>query len=246
MRGRRFTKRRPDAPPGFFEAEARGLAWLAEAGAPVPEVLSVGPDHISLSWIEQGPWTPAAHASAGQAVARLHDAGAPCFGMPGDEPAYIGDLPMDNTPSPDWPAFWAERRVRPLVRSLCDRGDLGTAEAAAFDRLCDRLASLAGPPEPPARLHGDLWSGNVLCDVEGRPWLIDPAAHGGHRETDLAMLALFGGRTDAFLAAYEDEHPLADGWRDRVTIHQLHPLLVHALLFGGAYGARAVEIARRF
>ena len=241
---RTFVKRRADAPPGFFEAEARGLRWLASAGAPVPEVLSVGADHIELTWIDQGPWTAAGEAAAGQAVASLHLAGADTFGLDAD--GFIGPLPMDNAPAPDWPTFWAERRVRPLVRLLVDAGSLSAADAAAFDRLCERLSDLAGPDERPARLHGDLWTGNLLCDRAGEPWLVDPAAHGGHRETDLAMLALFGGRTERFVAAYEDVHPLADGWRDREPLHQLHPLLVHAVLFGGGYGPQAVAVARRF
>jgi fructosamine-3-kinase len=239
-----FSKRRPDAPPGFFESEVRGLAWLAEAGAPVPEVVSWSPEHIELVWIEQGAWTPAAEEAAARAIASLHRAGAPSFGLDAD--GFIGPLPMDNTPEPDWPTFWAERRVRPLVRELVDSGAMTASDAAAFDRLCVRLPSLAGPPEPPARLHGDLWSGNLLCDPDGRPWLVDPAAHGGHRETDLAMLALFGGRSERFVAAYEEVHPLAPGWRDREPLHVLHPLLVHALLFGVGYGGRAIAIARRF
>lgn len=239
-------KRRPGAPPGFFAAEARGLRWLAEAGAPVPEVLSVGDDHIELAWIDQGRWTAAAEEGAGWAVAALHLAGAPCFGLHADGPSFIGPLPLDNTPAPDWPTLWAERRVRPLVRHLVDDGALAIDEAAVFERLCDRLPALAGPPEPPARLHGDLWSGNLLCDTAGRPWLVDPAAHGGHRETDLAMLALFGGPSQRFVAAYEEVHPLAGGWRDRQALHQLHPLLVHAVLFGGSYGTRAVAVARAY
>ena len=241
---RTFEKRNPSAPPGFFAAEARGLRWLAAAGAPVPEVVSVGHDHITLAWIDQGPWTPAAEEAAGRAVAVMHDAAAPSFGL--DEDGFIGPLPMDNTPAGDWPTFWAERRVLPLVRELVAEGSLGVDEAAAFDRLCERLPSLAGPPEPPARIHGDLWTGNLLCDRDGRPWLVDPAAHGGHRETDLAMLALFGGRTERFVRAYEEVHPLADGWRDRQPLHELHPLLVHTVLFGGGYGPQAVAVARRF
>ncbi|MFA9269514.1 MAG: fructosamine kinase family protein, partial [Baekduiaceae bacterium] len=117
---------------------------------------------------------------------------------------------------------------------------------AAVEAVCARMASLAGPPEPPARLHGDLWSGNVHADTEGRPWLIDPAAYGGHREIDLAMLALFGGARPRVVAAYEDVRPLADGWRERVELWQLFPLLVHAVLFGGGYGASAARIARRY
>ena len=108
-----------------------------------------------------------------------------------------------------------------------------------------RLPELSGPPEPPARLHGDLWSGNVFAGADGRPWLIDPAAYGGHREVDLAMLRLFGGPSPRTVAAYEEVRPLADGHERRVPLWQLFPLLVHAVLFGGGYGASAVQAARR-
>ena len=109
-----------------------------------------------------------------------------------------------------------------------------------------RLPSVGGPAEPPARLHGDLWSGNVLWGTDAA-WLIDPAAYGGHRETDLAMLHLFGAAyLDDMLAAYQEVTPLAEGWRERVGLHQLYPLLAHAVLFGGGYGARAAAVARRY
>jgi fructosamine-3-kinase len=115
-----------------------------------------------------------------------------------------------------------------------------------LDEAIRRVGDLAGPAEPPARLHGDLWHGNVVWDRGGHAWVIDPAAHGGHRETDLAMLALFGAPfLDRILAAYQETRPLAPGWPQRVPLHQLHPLLVHAALFGPAYGQRAVEAARR-
>jgi len=115
------------------------------------------------------------------------------------------------------------------------------------ERLCERIGDVAGSPEPPARIHGDLWSGNVLWAADGRAWLVDTAsAHGGHRETDLAMLMLFGApHLDEIVAAYDDEWPLADGWRERVPLHQLHPLLVHAVMFGGSYTARAAATAER-
>jgi fructosamine-3-kinase len=108
------------------------------------------------------------------------------------------------------------------------------------------MAGLAGPPEPPARLHGDLWSGNVLAGADGRPWLVDPAAHGGHREVDLAMLRLFGAPDGRTLDAYQEAHPLAAGHEERVALWQLLPLLVHAILFGGGYGASAERAARRY
>ena len=118
--------------------------------------------------------------------------------------------------------------------------------AALLGRVGDRLGEPARPDEPPARVHGDLWSGNVHPDGEGRPWLIDPAAHGAHRELDLAMLDLFGTVPARALAAYEDVSPLAAGHEERIGLWQLQPLLVHAILFGGSYGAAVKRTAARY
>jgi fructosamine-3-kinase len=142
---------------------------------------------------------------------------------------------LDDTPAGGWPEFYASRRLLPFVRRARDAGRLTAADAALLDEVIEWLPELAGPPEPPARIHGDLWSGNLLW-TPARAVLVDPAAHGGHRETDLAMLALFGApHLNTILAAYQEETPLADGWRARVPLHQLHPLLVHVCLFGDAY-----------
>jgi fructosamine-3-kinase len=127
-----------------------------------------------------------------------------------------------------------------------ERGALSAAGVAAAQRVCERLPELAGPAEAPARLHGDLWSGNVLADTQGRPWLIDPSAYGGHREVDLAMLALFGSPSADFYDSYEQVAPLAEDWQERVGLYQLLPLLVHALLFGGSYSATAERMAKRY
>ena len=115
-----------------------------------------------------------------------------------------------------------------------------------MERVCERLPELVGPPEQPARLHGDLWQGNVMADTSGHPWLIDPSAYGGHREIDLAMLSLFGSISERMLDAYRERLPLADGWRERVGLYQLMPLLVHALLFGGSYRQSAERMALRY
>jgi fructosamine-3-kinase len=164
----------------------------------------------------------------------------------GLDAAWLGSLRISNEPTEDWPTFYAERRLRPLAALALDRGVVGHAGIAAVERICEQIEELAGPLEPPARLHGDLWSGNVLADVDGRPWLIDPSAFGGQREVDLAMLALFGGLSAAVLDSYEDTTPLADGWEERVGLYQLLPLLVHAILFGGSYGESVERTARRY
>jgi fructosamine-3-kinase len=152
---------------------------------------------------------------------------------------------MRNAPGAEWPVWYAEHRVLPYVRGAVDRGTLRPGEADVFERVYARLPELAGPAEPPARLHGDLWNGNVLWGADGEVRLIDPAAHGGHRETDLAMLQLFGcPHLDRVLAGYQEAAPLADGWPARAGVHQLFPLLVHAVLFGRGYAEQALTVAR--
>ncbi|WP_245594480.1 fructosamine kinase family protein [Actinospica robiniae] len=241
-----FAKSYQGDAPGFLAAEAAGLRWLREAdGAPVPEVLGECEDLLVTTFITPGRPTPAGAEEFGRELATMHARGAQSFGA--SWPGYIGALSMDNTESDDWPTFYAERRVLPYLRAAVRRGAMDAEQASAVERVCGRIEEIAGAPELPARLHGDLWAGNVQWDVRGRGWLIDPAAHGGHRETDLAMMALFEPPLlETIIAAYDEVHPLDDDWRERVALHQLHPLLVHASLFGGSYGAQAVAAARQY
>lgn len=232
--------------PGLFEREAAGLRWLGavDGGAAVPEVLGVAEDCLVLAWVESGRPGADAAATFGRSLARTHAAGADVFG--GDEDGYIGRLPMTNRPADTWAQFHAERRIAPYLRVARDKGLVDADDAAVVERAAAATASVV-PEEPPARLHGDLWNGNVLWGADGRVVLVDPAAYGGHREVDLAMLALFGlPQLPQVIAAYHEVAPLADGWEDRVGFHQLFPLLVHACLFGGGYGARAAALAKRY
>jgi fructosamine-3-kinase len=229
-------------------AEAAGLRWLAvPKGPPVPAVLALDGARLVTEHVPPGRPSAKAAAEFGRRLAALHAEGAPAFGTgpPGTSvDAWIGRAPMRNVASgPEWAPWYAEHRVAPYLRTARDDGDVTDAEAAVIERVCDRLPELAGPAEPPARLHGDLWSGNVLAGADRRPYLIDPAAYGGHREVDLAMLRLFGAPSPRTLAAYEEVHPLADGHERRMPLWQLFPLLVHAVLFGGSYGASAVRAA---
>ena len=243
-----FLKTLASAPPQFFEREAAGLRWLGEAtadgGVAVPEVLAVDHDCLILAWVEPGRPNAEAAGTFGRALAATHRAGADAFGAPDD--GYIGRLPLLNRTLPTWAEFYAERRIAPYLKVLRDKDIVTADEAATVEAAVARGAQIV-PEEPPARLHGDLWNGNVLWAGEDRSFVIDPATYAGHREVDLAMLALFGlPQLQLVMSAYDEAAPLADGWEDRIGFHQLFPLLVHACLFGGQYGARAARVAARY
>ncbi|MFI6045040.1 fructosamine kinase family protein [Nocardia sp. NPDC051321] len=243
------------APTTVFAAEAAGLRWLATGLAPgtvaerpdrdpgqlgagsvasplLAEVLAADDRTIVLPWLDDVEPTPAAAELFGRELAALHAHSPETFGAPWQ--GWIAELPLDNTPSAGpWAQWYAERRLAPYLPQAA--AHLGQDGTRLLEKVLDRIDTLAGPPEPPARIHGDPWSGNILWTPE-RATLIDPAAHAGHRETDLAMLALFGApHLDRIRAAYNETHPLADGWRLRIPLHQLHHLLVHVVLFGPSY-----------
>ncbi|HEY5874313.1 MAG TPA: fructosamine kinase family protein [Ilumatobacteraceae bacterium] len=254
-----FAKTHPSPPPGFFTTEATGLSWLREANAVrVPDVLAVsdGPDgsngsddpdesppFLALGWIDEGRPAASTDAELGAALAALHDAGAPSFGR--EDRRTTGSRGLPNDPHPTWAGFYAECRLLPLARLAAASDALPTSAIRRLERLASTLDRF-DDGAPASRLHGDLWGGNRLVDRSGQSWLIDPAAHGGHREFDLAMMRLFGGFSAGCFLAYEERHPLAPGWEDRVPLHQIAPLVVHAIKFGGGYVPAAVGAITRY
>ena len=242
-----FAKTLNGAPEGFFAAESRGLESLRVAGGPpLPAVLAHDAGGLVLEWVEPGRATAVGAEQAGRALAEMHRAGARGPGFGTDQPGFVATLCQPAGRGEAWAQWWAEYRLLPLLRDAVDRDRIGGADRAAVEALASRITDLAGPAEPVARVHGDLWSGNLLWSAGGRAWLVDAgAAHDGHRETDLAMLSLFGAPwLDRLLAAYAEVWPPSAGWRQRTSLHQVYPLLVHAVLFGGGYPARCGEAAR--
>ncbi len=232
--------------PGYLAAEANGLRWLGEASDAVVPVWYCDDRILVEPWIETTEPSPGHAAELGRQIALMHAAGAERFGAPWR--GYIGETFMDNDPAgEDWAEWYAARRIEPYLRPSRENGALDAADVAAVEALAARLPGLAGPAEPPARTHGDLWWGNVHWGSE-RAWMIDPAAHGGHRETDLANLRLWGGvpLLETILAGYAEVAPLADGWEERIGLHQLFPLLVHTTLFGRVYRAQLMDLVSRY
>lgn len=247
-----FVKSNTAAPENFFACEAAGLQWLSSVRSGVPCATVLGYDDISLTLerLRSGAPSRSAAAEFGRRLARTHDAGAAAFGAPPDGwdgPGFFGPmhqpLSMSLTGHERWGVFYARERLAPMARDAA-RG-LDTECRAAIDAVMTRCEQgCFDDDDPPARLHGDLWSGNVMWTPDGAV-LIDPAAHGGHRETDLAMLALFGcPYFDEVVDGYQSVRPLRPGWRARVGLHQLYPLLAHVVLFGSGYARQTAAAAR--
>jgi protein-ribulosamine 3-kinase len=245
-----FVKANDRADPAMFPAEARGLGWLAEGGAlRVPSVLNVsdaGATHpfLALEYLASATRVRDFDERLGRGLAALHRYGAPGFGLHFDN--FIGRLPQSNTPRASWADFYREERLLPQLE-LARKTRRATARMErGFERLFTRLDELVGPDEPPARLHGDLWGGNLHVDERGEPCLIDPAPYGGHREVDLAMMRLFGGFSSRTFSAYAEAYPLPDAHEERVELYQLYFLMVHVNLFGGSYAASVESALSRY
>ncbi|HEX2162522.1 MAG TPA: fructosamine kinase family protein [Thermoanaerobaculia bacterium] len=250
--GRRlFVKSGSGLPDDLFAREAEGLAALA-----APGVLRVPRDPLPgragdtlflvMEAIPAGRPGPGFFADFGRRLAALHRATAGRrFGF--DHDNYLGGTPQPNPWSDDGAAFFRDQRLGHQLRLARRRGRSDPELDRLGDRLLDRLDRwLDLPGEPACLLHGDLWSGNFLADDAGAPALVDPAAHYGHREADLAMTRLFGGFSPAFHAAYEEAWPLAAGHPERLPLYQLYHLLNHLNLFGAGYRAQCLAILRRY
>ena len=253
---REFSKSNDHAPAGFFEAEAAGLRWLAEPDAiPVVEVRSVSATSLTLERLTGGRPSTDDAREFGRRLAALHDSGAPAFGFSPSPKAWFGPLhqpsEIPTTPREDFSEFWCTDRLEPMldraepnmadaqVRVIADAIDaIGTG---AFDGIS------GGQREAPSRVHGDLWSGNVLwaqSEARTEGTLIDPSAHGGHRLEDLAMLSLFSApHLGVIYEGYDEAHPLPADWRKDLPAHVLFGLLAHVYLFGGSYSQPAESTA---
>ncbi len=236
-----FLKWNSEAPEQLFSAEAKGLQLLheAETGLHIPSVINYDTDYLLMEWIAEGGGKPGSAADFGKQLARLHQHTSPYFGL--DHDNYIGRLPQSNSMQSEWADFYIEERIEPQIQRGVKSGKVSRELLHNLTGLYDTVSELF-PEEPPALLHGDLWSGNYMFTADGGASIYDPAVYFGHREMDLAMTRLFGGFSADFYQGYESEYPLAPGFEERVSLCNLYPILVHANLFGGSYSRQAEAI----
>ena len=241
-----FIKTHRAPPPGFFTTEANGLSWLRSSGkVAIPEVLAVSddPPFLALEWIEVGHHRSCDDEELGRSLAKLHRQPFECFGRP--DGCTTGSLAVPNNPQEDWASFYASQRLLPLADIAQERGALPDDVIRDLRRVASKLEQWQ-LDEPVSLLHGDLWAGNRVLDTSGKSWLIDPAAHGGCREFDIAMMMLFGGYDESCIAAYVEEYPLQPEWQSRISLHQLAPLTVHAIKFGGSYRSATMAALAKY
>jgi len=239
-----ILKIKPDAPPDMFAREAEGLAALADANGPtIPAVHLTGPDFILLEDLRPRPPVPTYWPEFGLRLATMHQATHTHYGFAHDN--YCGLTPQPNPWTESGHEFFAEHRLRHQARLARDRGRLDIADVRRLESLCARLPDLV-PPQSPALIHGDLWSGNALAGPRGEPALIDPAAHFGWAEAEIALTLLFGGFSSAFYDAYAASYPLAPGWRGRMDLYNLYHLLNHLNMFGAGYLGQVQAVLRHY
>jgi fructosamine-3-kinase len=234
--------------PQMFEKEAKGLDLLRTAGEmDVPEVLMTGEagedSFLLLSYVSSSGMRGNFWEIFGERLAALHKHKSEKFGL--DHDNYMGSLQQSNQFHDRWAEFFIHQRLEPQVRLARETGEIGKNTVSAFERLYTRLDEIF-PPIKPSLIHGDLWSGNFMVNHLGEPCLIDPAVYFGHPEVDIAMSTLFGGFHQAFYDSYNYHHPLEKGWRNRLDIYNLYPLLIHVNLFGGSYAHQVERIVGRF
>lgn len=244
---RHFLKWNVSAPEGMFETEAKGLELLAAAGSElrIPKTLYFAPHLLLLEWVPSHTGGHHARASRefGEALARLHSVSDDSFGLHFNN--YIGQLPQSNKRHKNWADFFVLERIEPQLKLAVDESKLPAAIARQAEIMYNKLGGIF-PEEPPALLHGDLWSGNYMFTAQGQPCIYDPAVYFGHREMELAMTRLFGGFSPGFYKAYESVMPPEPGFNERIELYQLYPVLMHANLFDGHYCEQATKIIRRF
>jgi protein-ribulosamine 3-kinase len=234
--------------PGLFEAESHGLELLAaQQVIRTPRVIAstiTGDTQVLvLEWIEQGMRTAGFWKLFGQQLAALHLVQAPTFGL--DDDNYMGALLQHNKKTKDWNEFFVSQRLEPQLKLALDKGLMEKQQVQQFEKLYRKLPEIF-PPAQPSLLHGDLWSGNFLCDSNNRPVLIDPAVYYGHASVDLAMTTLFGGFDTIFYETYSHHRQPAPNFREQWEVCNLYPLLIHLNLFGESYRSGILHTIRRY
>lgn len=226
----------------LLEKEAHGLSVLSRH-CNVPEIVATAPKVLLLSWITDAKKSKVFWQKLGQSLANLHKITSNKFGF--DRDGYIGTLYQPNDLHDDWNSFYVAQRLEPQLRMAVDKGLLNTSDFGSVEFM-EKIVNIVSPSESATLIHGDLWSGNILCNENGDPYFVDPCVSYAHREMDIAMSMLFAKFDPAFYDAYHEARPLEKGYRDRMDIYQLYYLLAHLNMFGIGYKNDVIKIINRY
>lgn len=235
--------------PKMFEQESTGLKALSavNGGVDAPEIVGFGRlenlQYLVLNYIAPGEDSNSFWRKFSSGLIAQHKTTASHFGFEGDN--YIGSLHQSNKKHTRWDEFFIAERMIPQIKLAQDQEIISPDEVKKIEAFFVEVPSI-WPEEPPALLHGDLWSGNFLVGKYNKPYLIDPSVYYGHREIDIGMSQLFGGFDPIFLDRYNNLFALEKGWEDRVKYNQLYPLMVHLNLFGRSYLSKILFIVHPF
>lgn len=223
--------------PQLFSKEKNGLALIGKQDIiKVPSVVACFENNdkqvLLLEWIQEGERTETFWKNFGEQLAALHQQTARQFGW--TENNYMGSVPQSNTSHSAWATFFLEERLQPMVFNCFEKHQLTKTHLQQFENLYTKVEDLF-ENEKPSLVHGDLWSGNFMCNTNGEPVLIDPAVYYGHRSIDLAMTTLFSSFRQPFYEAYHYHFPLPSNYEEQWAVCNLYPLLIHLYLFGSGY-----------
>jgi protein-ribulosamine 3-kinase len=235
--------------PHLFEKESHGLTLIGRQNViRVPRVIdsfeALGKQVLLLEWINEGERTDAFWKKFGEQLAALHQFSNEYFGLKEDN--YMGSVVQANQPTDKWTDFFVQQRLQPLVEQCAAQVLLSSTHLSRFEQLYKKLLSFFDDEQKPSLVHGDLWSGNFMCDENSEPVLIDTATYYGHPSVDLGMSTLFGGFRNRFYEAYHYHSPFPSNYKEQWEVCNLYPLLIHLILFGRSYLSQIEAILHRY
>lgn len=252
-----FMKANEKANLELFKAEAFNLQTIKQTNTiKTPRLLALGTDNgeevgysfLLMDFLEFGDLQKNFWQNLAEKLSNLHKAKTDEFVIDGKfgflYNNFIGKTKQENSAKNTWVDFFRENRLSPQFKMA--EQYFSPEDFSLITKLLDNLDKFLVEPEKPSLLHGDLWGGNIICDTNTQPVLIDPACYVGHPEADIAMTELFGGFDPSFYAAYKTSGLLQNDYAERRDLYNLYHILNHLNMFGTKYLSAALSIIQKY